>query len=290
MRRAVDLVARLQTRQPNDKALGQHFLIDETHLDAIATLAGDLKGRTVLEIGPGPGTLTEHLLRAGAVVHAIEIDAVAVDHLRTTYAKEIEQQRLVLTEGDALQAAWPNTIDAVVSNIPYQISSPLIDALEKHRQHHGAPDVVVLLVQEEFAERLTLATPADRGSLGICTALGWSSTMERRVPPGAFRPPPAVMSRVCVMRPIDHPSDVDHRLVRQTVHAAFHHRRRKLRTSLRRPPRRLSRLPGWHAARWRAALASLEDDTVLDLRPEDMSVEAWCAFCRRLAAAEVQNL
>ena len=83
----------------------------------------------------------------------------------------------------------------------------------KHRQRHGAPDVVVLLVQEEFAERLTLATPADRGSLGICTALGWEGAMERRVPPGAFRPPPAVMSRVCVLRPIDHPTDVDHRLV-----------------------------------------------------------------------------
>ena len=138
----------------------------------------------------------------------------------------------MLTEGDALTAAWPDKIDAIISNIPYQISSPLIDALEKHRQHHGAPEVVVLLVQEEFAERLTLATPADRGSLGICTALGWSSTMERRVPPGAFRPPPAVMSRVCVLRPIELPSHVDHRLVRHTVHAAFHHRRRKLRTSL----------------------------------------------------------
>ena len=290
MRRAVDLVARLQARQPNDRSLGQHFLIDETHLNAIATMAGDLHGRTVLEIGPGPGTLTEHLLRAGAVVHAIEIDAVAVDHLRTTFAGEIEEQQLVLTEGDALEATWPDKIDAVVSNIPYQISSPLIDALEKHRQRHGAPDVVVLLVQEEFAERLTLATPADRGSLGICTALGWEGAMERRVPPGAFRPPPAVMSRVCVLRPIDHPAGVDHRLVRQTVHAAFHHRRRKLRTSLRRPPRRLSRLPGWHAARWKAALASMEDDPVLDLRPEDLSVEAWCTFCQRLGSAEVENL
>ena len=290
MRRAVDLVARLQARQPNDRGLGQHFLIDETHLEAIATMAGDLDGRTVLEIGPGPGTLTEHLLRAGAEVHAIEIDAVAVDHLRTTFAEEIERQTLVLTEGDALTVTWPNAIDAVVSNIPYQISSPLIDALEKHRQHHGAPEVVVLLVQEEFAERLTLATPADRGSLGICTALGWASTMERRVPPGAFRPPPAVMSRVCVLRPVDHPAQVDHRLVRQTVHAAFHHRRRKLRTSLRRPPRRLSRLSGWHAARWKAALASMEDDPVLNLRPEDLSVEAWCAFCHRLASAEVENL
>ena len=289
MRRAADLVARLQARQPNDRSLGQHFLTDETHLAAIVSLAGDLEGRTVLEIGPGPGTLTEHLLRAGAVVHAIEIDPEAVDHLQATFDEEIQAGALVLTEGDALTATWPNKIDAVVSNIPYQISSPLIDTLEKHRQRHGAPEVVVLLVQEEFAERLTLATPADRGSLGICTALGWASTMERRVPPGAFRPPPAVMSRVCVLRPIDHPTDVDHRLVRQTVHAAFHHRRRKLRTSLRRPPRRLSRLPGWHATRWTAALTSMDDDPMLDLRPEDLTVEAWCAFCRRLADAEVQD-
>lgn len=289
MRRAADLVARLQALQPNDRNLGQHFLVEEVHLEAIVELAGDLSGRTVLEIGPGPGTLTEHLLRAGAVVHAIEIDPVAVEHLQANFAPELSNGSLTLDEGDALTAAWPERIDAVVSNIPYQISSPLIGALEQHRQRHGAPDVVVVLVQEEFAERLTIATPADRGSLGVCTALGWSSSMERRVPPGSFRPPPAVMSRVCVLRPIEHPSEVDHRLIRQTVHAAFHHRRRKLRTSLRRPPRRLSRLPGWHAARWKAALASMDDDPVLDLRPEDLTVSEWRDFCRRLAAAEVQD-
>jgi 16S rRNA (adenine1518-N6/adenine1519-N6)-dimethyltransferase len=290
MRRATDLVTRLQARQPNDKNLGQHFLIEEAHLEAIVGLAGGLEGRIVLEIGPGPGTLTEHLLHSGATVHAIEIDSVAVEHLREAFAEAIASQALVLHEGDALSTPWPDRIDAVVSNIPYQISSPLIDVLEKHRRRHSAPDVVVLLVQEEFAERLTLATPADRGSLGVCTALGWSSTMDRRVPPGSFRPPPAVMSRVCVLRPVDLPDGVDHRLVRQTVHAAFHHRRRKLRTSLQRPPRRLSRLPGWHATRWKHAVASLGDDAVLDLRPEDLTVEEWCDFCQRLSSVEVQNL
>tara|TARA_B100001109_G_scaffold253931_1_gene252557 strand:- start:481 stop:1308 length:828 start_codon:yes stop_codon:yes gene_type:complete len=194
MRRATDLVTRLQARQANDKSLGQHFLIEEAHLEAIVSLAGDLEGRVVLEVGPGPGTLTEHLLRSGAIVHAIEIDAVAVGHLRDTFAEDIASQALMLHEGDALTAPWPDHIDAVVSNIPYQISSPLIGVLEKHRWRHSAPEVVVLLVQEEFAERLTLATPADRGSLGVCTALGWSSIMDRRVPPGSFRPPPAVMS------------------------------------------------------------------------------------------------
>lgn len=290
MRRATDLVTRLQARQANDKNLGQHFLIEEAHLEAIVGLAGGLEGRIVLEIGPGPGTLTEHLLHSGATVHAIEIDSVAVEHLREAFAEAIASQALVLHEGDALSTPWPDRIDAVVSNIPYQISSPLIDVLEKHRRRHSAPDVVVLLVQEEFAERLTLATPADRGSLGVCTALGWSSTMDRRVPPGSFRPPPAVMSRVCVLRPVDLPDGVDHRLVRQTVHAAFHHRRRKLRTSLQRPPRRLSRLPGWHATRWKHAVASLGDDAVLDLRPEDLTVEEWCDFCQRLSSVEVQNL
>ena len=61
MRRAADLVARLQARQPNDRSLGQHFLVDETHLDAIATMAGDLAGRAVLEIGPGPGLSLIHI-------------------------------------------------------------------------------------------------------------------------------------------------------------------------------------------------------------------------------------
>ena len=287
MRRAADLCALLQARQPNDTDLGQHFLIDEVHLAGIVDLAGDLNGRSVLEIGPGPGTLTEHLLGAGAIVTAIEVDAVAVDHLEHHFAEAIQRGRLTVLTGDALHHPWPGHIDAIVANIPYQISSPLIERIETYRRDVVCPRRVVLLVQEEFAERLTLATPADRGSLGICVALGWDASMHRRVPPGAFRPPPAVMSRVVALDPRTWPEAVDHRFVRLVVQQAFAARRKKLRTSLQRPPRRLSRRPGWYAERWNRALVSLKDDPRLDQRPEEFDVEAWLAFCADLVEAEV---
>ena len=272
------LIDRLRMRQDNVKSLGQHFLNNEEVLDETISLADISADDNLIEIGPGPGVLTERLLESGCTLTAIELDSGICEFLRDNFPD------LNLIEGDALKETWPEA-NKVVANIPYQISSPLIDIITRTQ----SIDYVVILVQEEFAERLTLATPADRGSLGICTALGWSSTMDRRVPPGSFRPPPAVMSRVCVLRPIDLPGDVDHRLVRQTVHAAFHHRRRKLRTSLQRPPRRLSRLPGWHAARWKHAMASLGQDAVMDQRPEDLTVEEWCGFCHRLASVEVQS-
>lgn len=288
MTRAADLCARLQARQRNDTSLGQHFLVEEAHLEHITALGGDLNGRQVLEIGPGPGTLTAHLLDAGAIVTAIEVDPVAVQHLESAFHEELAQGALSLVQGDALEVEWPEQVDAVVSNIPYQISSPLIDRLEAFRRAKEAPETVVLLVQEEFAERLCLATPADRGSLGICTALGWNASMDRRVPPGCFVPPPAVMSRVVVLQPKAPPAGTDQRLVRLVVHQAFDARRKKLRTSLKRPPRRIARVNGWHAERWRRALEVLQDDARLHLRPEDLDLEGWLSFCDDLCDAGVE--
>jgi 16S rRNA (adenine1518-N6/adenine1519-N6)-dimethyltransferase len=289
MRRAADLCALLQARQRNDTDLGQHFLTDESHLAAIVQLAGDLNGRNVLEVGPGPGTLTEHLIDAGAMVTAIEVDPVAAEHLEQHFRDAIDNGHLVVHVGDALTHPWPTTLDAIVANIPYQISSPLIERIEAHRRDGVCPERVVLLVQEEFAERLTLASPADRGSLGVCTALGWEASMHRRVPPGAFRPPPAVMSRVVMLEPRPWPKEVDHRFVRLVVHQAFSNRRKKLRTSLQQPPRRLSRRPGWHTGRWRDAIEALGDDPRMDQRPEDFDLAMWVDFCVDLVNAEVHS-
>ena len=77
----------------------------------------------MLEIGPGPGVLTEALLATGCTVTAIEIDAGAVEHLNHIFSSEIENQQLILHQGDALQTNWPSDITKVIANIPYQISS-----------------------------------------------------------------------------------------------------------------------------------------------------------------------
>ena len=138
------LIDRLKARQPNVKALGQHYLHDEEVISSSIEMAELSPDDRVIEIGPGPGGLTERLLETSNVI-AIEIDEGACDHLRMVFPE------LELIEGDALQVKWPQA-NKVVANIPYQISSPLIEVITRQ------PSItqVVILVQEEFAERLGL--------------------------------------------------------------------------------------------------------------------------------------
>ena len=169
------LIDRLRMRQDNVKALGQHFLNNEEVLDETMALADISEDDHVIEIGPGPGVLTERLLETGCKLTAIEIDSGACEFLRDNFPK------LELIEGDALTEKWPKA-NKVIANIPYQISSPLIDVITRTQ----SIDYVVILVQEEFAERLVVEWESDRGSLGMCTMLDWDCTFEMRVGPPLF--------------------------------------------------------------------------------------------------------
>ena len=146
----------------------------------------------VLEIGAGPGVLTEALLNSNSKVTAIEIDTVAVKHLREVFAPEIEQGKLEIVEGDALEVKWPQDISKVIANIPYQISSPLIDKLTRYirEQKDNSLDMVLLLVQEEFGERLVMEYESDVGSLGMTALLDWESQIIKKVSPHNFSPNP----------------------------------------------------------------------------------------------------
>ena len=121
------LIDSLRAKQPFNKDLGQHFLVNDELIDFAVKHSNVSKQDHVLEIGPGPGVLTEALLNTDCKVTAIELDEGAVKHLTEILAPEIDQGKLVIISGDALNKKWPNDITKVVSNIPYQISSPLID-------------------------------------------------------------------------------------------------------------------------------------------------------------------
>ena len=103
-----------------------------------------------------------------------------------------------LIEGDALIEKWPKA-NKVIANIPYQISSPLIDVITRNQ----SISYVVILVQEEFAERLVVEWESDRGSLGMCTMLDWDCSFEMRVGPHCFTPSPQVHSRLVTMTRIE---------------------------------------------------------------------------------------
>jgi len=265
------LIERLRMRQDNIKSLGQHFLNNEEVLDETMNLSNVKPEDHVIEIGPGPGVLTERLLDTGCTLTAIELDSGACEFLRDNFPS------LNLIEGDALQIKWP-TANKVVANIPYQISSPLIDVITR------TPSIeeVVILVQEEFAERLVVEWESDKGSLGMCTMMDWDCTFEMRVGPHCFTPSPQVHSRLVTMTRIESPENS--KLAKLLIRQAFAQRRKKIRNTLSRAPKRIARVNGWHAKAYRDAMQSIDCD-FFDERPEDLDLEDWLELARLLEDA-----
>ncbi len=265
------LIERLRMRKDNVKALGQHFLNNEEILDETMRLAEVSSEDHVIEIGPGPGVLTERLLETGCELTSIEIDSDVCEFLRDNFPN------LDLIEGDALEVKWPKA-NKVVANIPYQISSPLIDVITRN----NSIESVVILVQEEFAERLVVEWESDRGSLGMCTMLDWDCTFEMRVGPHCFTPSPQVHSRLVTMRRKDSPDNS--KLAKLLIRQAFAQRRKKLRNTLSKAPKRIARVNGWHAKIYRDAIQSLDWD-LFEERPEDLEIEDWLELARLLEDA-----
>ena len=265
------LIDRLRMRKDNVKALGQHFLNNEDILDETMRLAEVSPQDHVIEIGPGPGVLTERLLETGCELTSIEIDPDVCEFLRDNFPN------LELVEGDALEVKWPKA-NKVVANIPYQISSPLIDVITRT----NSIDYVVILVQEEFAERLVVEWESDRGSLGMCTMLDWDCTFEMRVGPHCFTPSPQVHSRLVTMKRKESPANS--KLAKLLIRQAFAQRRKKLRNTLSKAPKRIARVSGWHAKIYREAIQSLDWD-LFEERPEDLEIEDWLELARLLEDA-----
>ena len=322
--RVRELVDLLLDRSRPDTQLGQHFLLDDAVLDRAVELAELHEGDTaaparVLEVGPGPGTLTQRLLDAGVFVHAIELDAEAAAHLCRVFTAEISEHQLEVVEGDALALAWPAGLTHVVCNPPYQISSPLIERIERYQRDEvrggrSGLAAVVLLLQEEFAVKVGMTTgEPSRGPLGMSLAFSWKSELDLKVPPHSFSPHPAVDSRMVRLTPDDlatalghdpeHPLGVslepaDSRFSRLLVRHCFEQRRKKLRNRLARPPRRLERIPGWHRTRWSEAVQALSKNDglaglpsgFLDLRPESLTQQEWLTLSSWLSALEIGTL
>jgi 16S rRNA (adenine1518-N6/adenine1519-N6)-dimethyltransferase len=212
------------------RRLGQHFLVRQSILERIAEAACPEKCGAVVEIGPGRGALTSHLLARAERVIAIEIDPVLVQYLRAEFRDE---PRLTLVEADVLKAdlAQWGTV-TVAGNLPYYITSPILEkTLTLGAQLNGA----VFLVQKEVAERLT-ARPRSRdyGYLSVQTQLLSAPELLFTVPAGAFRPPPKVDSAVVRLNP--RPTQEFPALARETflrfVGLCFQHKRKTIRNNL----------------------------------------------------------
>ncbi|MCR0983439.1 16S rRNA (adenine(1518)-N(6)/adenine(1519)-N(6))-dimethyltransferase RsmA [Roseomonas populi] len=216
------------------KALGQHFLLDEALCGRIARLAGDLSGRQVLEVGPGPGGLTRALLANGADhVHAVELDSRAIAALAELEAAY--PGRLTVTEADALgvdPVAMMPAPRRIVANLPYNVGSPLlIGWLAKA----DAFESMTLMFQQEVAERIVAAPDTSAyGRLAVAAQWRCEAQMVLRLPPGAFSPPPKVWSAVVHLVPrAVQPDSVLARAMERVTAAAFGQRRKMLRGSLK---------------------------------------------------------
>ena len=259
------------------RRLGQHFLSDPRILARIAAATEAGPGDTVLEIGPGPGGLTQALLARGAHVVAIEKDPDLLPALKQRAAEA------VVVEGDALELDWRviarpqrNQRDwrdvVVTGNIPYNITSPLLDkALAP-----PLPKRVVFLVQKEVADRV-IARPAtaDYGALTVGVQSVASAERLFTVPAGAFAPPPKVDSAVLRLTPLTTPliDDSERRDFRALVVGLFGFRRKQLLRALREHT-------GWDAGRARAILERVGLDPTV--RPETLSPVEFAALFRAL--------
>jgi len=209
------------------KQFGQNFLIDETVLADIVTAGQLLLDDTVVEIGPGLGTLTFELAKTVKRVIAIEADYDLADYLRPKVPKNVD-----LIAGDALKTDWDVTIEGdykIVANIPYSITSPLLRKIFLMKQK---PSRVVLLVQKELAERITAkAGKSERGMLTLLTEASAQAEVVRTVSSTAFYPTPKVESAVIALEPFSE-NRMD-QIFWPAVEAGFRHKRQTLANSLK---------------------------------------------------------
>jgi 16S rRNA (adenine1518-N6/adenine1519-N6)-dimethyltransferase len=219
------------------KSLGQNFLLDLNLTGRIARAAAPLGGRTVIEVGPGPGGLTRSLLAEGAErVVAVEKDSRALAALEEVRAASGD--RLELVEGDALMSdlsAFAGGVPAkIVANLPYNIATALL--LQWIRAEPWPPwwEMLVLMFQREVAERI-VASPGDDayGRLGVICGWRTEAKILFDVPPQAFVPPPKVTSSVVRLVPRKDPLPCRLGDLERVTQSAFGQRRKMLRQSLK---------------------------------------------------------
>jgi 16S rRNA (adenine1518-N6/adenine1519-N6)-dimethyltransferase len=210
------------------RRLGQHFLRSPSILGRIAAAAVPDVPCPVVEIGPGKGALTDHLLERAQHVYAVEVDSVLVHYLQQKFR---DAKNLSILNADILKAdltQWGRI--AVAGNLPYYITSPIVEKVL------GLGPLLqrgVFLVQKEVAERLTTGPGSrDYGFLTVQTALFADARILFTVPPGAFQPPPKVDSAVVLLEPRPQPLVADAEGFLRFASVCFRQKRKTLRNNL----------------------------------------------------------
>jgi 16S rRNA (adenine1518-N6/adenine1519-N6)-dimethyltransferase len=214
------------------KALGQHFLVDNSILNRIATAAELIPDDVVVEVGPGLGSLTRRLLQQGGRVVAVEMDAELAASLPLRLGSP---SNLTVVEADARTVDIASLVGQeipykVVANLPYYAANPII---RRFLESEPRPLLMVVMVQREVAQSM-VASPGKMGILSVAVQYYAVVSLVCNVPPRAFRPPPKVTSSVVKLRLRESPAVAvaDPEAFFTLVRAGFSAPRKQLRNSL----------------------------------------------------------
>jgi len=253
------------------KALGQHFLTDQSIARRIAATLDEYKGLPVIEVGPGMGVLTQYLLQDGHDVKVAEIDEESIAWLRSNFPELDRENRII--EGDFLQMDLDKLIPddgpfCVIGNYPYNISSQIFFHVLDYK------DRVVCcsgMLQREVAERLAAAPGTKaRGILSVLLQAWYNVEYLFTVSETVFNPPPKVKSGVIKMTR-NGVTDLgcDERMFKTIVKTTFGQRRKTIRNSIKG-----LMAPG----------TAMPDSPLLALRPEQLSVEQFIELTNLIAS------
>ncbi len=242
------------------KELGQHWLHDRFVLGEIADAADIASNDTVLEIGPGLGTLTSELLARAKDVIAVEFDEDLARKLPGQFPGKnlmVQNQDILSFDLDTLPAGY-----VVVANVPYYITSKIVQKLMTAK---NKPRITVLLVQKEVAERIA-AGPGGMSILAISAQVYAEAELGIEVPKEFFTPPPKVDSQVIVLKTRQTPLVSDEKAFFRVVKAGFAEKRKKLRSSL---------AGGLHLDKSAVDELLQKADINPEARAQELSIEQW---------------
>jgi 16S rRNA (adenine1518-N6/adenine1519-N6)-dimethyltransferase len=247
------------------KSLGQHWLHDETALQAMCDAVGVAPGDTVLEIGPGLGTLTQKLVEQAGQVVAVEFDA----DLARDLPKRVKAGNLTVVQQDILSfdlTSLPQDYK-VSANIPYYLTSNLLRVLCESPNHFSS---AALLVQKEVAERVC-AAPGSMSMLSVSVQYYCQTGLGFVVPAELFTPPPKVDSQILLLEYRKTPlfPDTDTRTFFRIVKAGFAQRRKTLLNSLS---------AGLHLGRPETTELLEKAGIAPTTRAQNLSLEQWHAL------------
>jgi 16S rRNA (adenine1518-N6/adenine1519-N6)-dimethyltransferase len=252
------------------RKLGQNFLIDGNIVRKSLELAQIQTGDTVVEVGPGLGTLTRALLDAGTTVYAVEKDRRLAAHIRPMESEFGE--RFHLLEGDAMETPLAGLPEGygpfkIVANLPYAISTPWMESII----NGPTPQSMTLMLQKEAAQRFVAQSGTKQmGSISIFLQAAFDTPSSHDVAASCFYPKPDVGSRLLHLEAKKNPF-LFTREDRQLIRDLFNQRRKQISSLLKKhtSPR---------AEFWLSQLQSLNIDR--QSRPEQIALETWIQLAK----------